>query len=370
MSKTRQKTWSSTLNNVRQYNPKNIAGYHTFYELLNRGVNLMLSLFFMVLLSPVMAVLIPVVILVNGWPFIYAGTRLGKNKKQFIMFKFRTLPVDFEQQYDAQLVSYSHGYRLPWFCRFMRDTRLDEIPQLFNILRGDMDFVGPRPVRPSVYNAFCRSIKGYDKRFSVKPGLIGYSQLFTPHSTPKRIRSFIDNRATRFKKNIVCDTLMILLAGFGVIVKTVHLLGRISLMLIMEKVLRQYTNKRGLDRIKQKEGLVEFCAETGQFDYFCMDFEPDRGVLKDINEEYIRVDTRVPLKKNRVMFRAVAMVKTKLCQTHRKSFFSYGTVFKVYENDDPHYKFAYILRYEPVSDLNRYFVDQYFLKKSLMRYVL
>jgi lipopolysaccharide/colanic/teichoic acid biosynthesis glycosyltransferase len=358
------------LNNFRQYNPKNTAGYRTSYEVLNRGVNLILSIFFMVLSIPLMAVLIPVVIFVNGWPFIYAGVRLGKNKNKFVMYKFRTLPVDFEQQYDAQLVSYSHGYRLPWFCRFMRDTRLDEIPQLLNIIKGEMDFVGPRPVRPSVYNAFCRSIKGYDKRFSVKPGLIGYSQLFTPHSTPKRIRSFIDNRATRFKKNILCDTLIILLAGFGVLTKTIHLLGRISATLTMEKVLRQYTNKRGLDRIKQKDGLVEFCDETGQFDYFCMDFEPDRGILKDINEEYIRVDTRVPLKKDRVMFRAVAKVKTKLGQTHRKSFFSYGTVFKVYEIEDQRYKYAYILRYEPVSELNRYFVDQYFLRKSLMRYVI
>jgi lipopolysaccharide/colanic/teichoic acid biosynthesis glycosyltransferase len=358
------------MNDIRQFDSKNVAGYFSSSIVLNRMVNLSLSVFFLILLAPVSVLLIPAVFIVNGWPVIYAGTRLGKNKKAFIMYKFRTLPKDFEKQYDGKLVSYQHGYQLPRFCRFMRDTRLDEIPQLINIFKGDMDFVGPRPVRPVIYQTVCRSIIGYDKRFSVKPGLIGYSQLFTPHSTPKRIRSFIDNRATRNSKNFLCDTLIILLAGFGVILKTTQLLYRFFMIFFQDKILKKFDNKRTLDRIKQKFGTVYFCTLKGQFNYFCLEFESNTGVLKDINEEYFRVDTHLPLNIERAMFKAEALVNTKLFQKHAKSFYGYGTIFRMYENPGKELKYTYILKYEPASDLNRYFVDQYFLKKSLMRYVI
>ncbi len=352
------------------FNPKNISGYNTSSDLLNRGVNVGLSVFFMMVLFPVVVILIPVVLFVNGWPFIYAGVRMGKNKREFIMYKFRTLPKDFEQKFDKELVSYRHSYQLPRFSRFMRETRLDEIPQLVNILKGDMDFVGPRPVRPAVYKTVCRSIKNYDTRFVVKPGLIGYSQLFTPHSTPKRIRSFIDNRATRFNKNVLCDTLIICLAGFGVILKTTQLLYRFGMLLFHEKILNRFKNQRGLDRIRQKQGAIRFCTKQGWFNYFCLEFESTFGVLKDINEEYLRMDIQLPLKNDRIIFKAETLANTKLGQTHFKSFYGYGTVYKMYENPGNNLKYTYILRYEPVSELNRYFLDQYFLKKSLMRYVI
>jgi lipopolysaccharide/colanic/teichoic acid biosynthesis glycosyltransferase len=358
------------MNDIHQFDSKNVAGYFSSSIVLNRLVNLSLSVFFLILLAPVSLLLIPAVFLVNGWPVIYSGIRLGKNKKAFIMYKFRTLPKDFEKQYDGKLVSYQHGYQLPKFCRLMRDTRLDEIPQLINIFKGDMDFVGPRPVRPVIYQTVCRSIKGYDKRFSVKPGLIGYSQLFTPHSTPKRIRSFIDNRATRHSKNILFETLIILLAGFGVILKTSQLLYRFFMTFLEDKIFNKYNNKRTLDRIAQKSGTVHFCTRKGQFNYFCLEFESNTGVLKDINEEFFRVDIPQPIKTDKIMFKAAALVNTRLFQKQAKSFYGYGTIFRMYENPGKELKYTYILKYEPASDLNRYFVDQYFLKKSLMRYVI
>jgi lipopolysaccharide/colanic/teichoic acid biosynthesis glycosyltransferase len=331
------------LKDISQYDSKRTSGYITSSVLLNRGVNLVLSVIFMILLIPVIVVIIPAVTFVNGWPFVYAGVRLGKNKKKFFMYKFRTLPTDFEQQYDGQLVSYQHGYRLPWFCRFMRDTRLDEIPQLVNIFKGDMDFVGPRPVRPSVYKAVCQSINGYDKRFSVNPGLIGYSQLFTPHSTPKRIRSFIDNRATRYNKIILCDILIIFLAGFGVIFKTSQLLYRVFSIIVQGKILHRFTNKRTLDRVQLKQGKIHFCTQTGWVNYFCDDFESNAAILKDINEEFIRVDTQSPIKSGKLIFKAVALANTKLGQIHSKSFYSYGMVFRKYENSISEYKYTYII---------------------------
>lgn len=347
------------------------AGYFTRSVAVNRGVNFSLAFFFLVLSLPLFVLLIPTVLIVNGWPVFYAGIRMGRDKRYFIMYKLRTLPVDFEKQYDAHLVSYQHGYALPWFCRFMRDTRLDELPQLYNVLRGDMDFIGPRPVRPSVYKAVCAGIRSYDKRFLVNPGLVGYSQLFTPHSTPKRIRSFIDNRASRYKKSLAFDLLIICLAGFGVINKTVKMLIRFSGSILMDKILNKYSNKRGLDRINQAEGKVFFCGDELGYQECCLDHGMSDGTLVDMNEKHMRVDSNTRIdESNLITIRATAMVKTKLAKKETKSFFCSVNLFRRYETPKGEKKYTYIFEYEPSSDLNRYFVDQYFLKKSLMRYVI
>lgn len=359
------------MTDLNQYTPnQNQFGYYTTGYVLNRCVNFVLALFFLMLIIPILLVLIPIILLVSGRPVLYSGARMGRGKCSFSMYKLRTLPVNFEQRYDAQLVSYKHGYRLPWFSRFMRETRLDELPQLFNVLKGDMDFIGPRPVRHSVYNTQCKSIKGYDKRFEVNPGLIGYSQLFTPHSTPKRIRSFIDNRAAKYKKSFLFDCFIILLTGFAIIHKTINLLYRFLFITIMDKFLKRYTNKRGLDRIKQRDGQIFFCGKGDSYKDCILEFDVLQGVLVDMNEEYMRVDTNVSLYEESVLLRATAIVKIKVARTDRKSFFCNCRVFKTYNNSNSHYKYTYILSYEAVSNLNRYFVDQYFLKKSLMRYVL
>lgn len=355
-----------------QYTPnRNSSGYYTTFSALNRFVNFVLALFFIIVSIPILLFLIPVMVLVNGWPVLYSGERLGLAKRRFIMYKLRTLPVDFEQRYDAQLVSYKQGYRLPWFSRFMRDTRLDELPQLINVLKGDMDFIGPRPERPSVYDTHCHKIKAYDKRFEVNPGLIGYSQLFTPHSTPKRIRSFIDNRAAKYKKSFMFDLFIIFLTGFAVVDKTLKLLTRFMYMIVMGKIFKNHTNKRGLDRIKQTDGQVFFCDKGGCYKDCILEFIDIQGVLVDINEEYMRIDTNVSLDdEEEVLLRATAIVKIKVARTDRKSFFCNCRVFKIYNNSNNNYKYTYILGYVAASELNRYFVDQYFLKKSLMRYVI
>ena len=350
---------------------RNTAGYYTTSIAVNRVFNCALALLFLAVTLPLFAVLIPTVMIVNGWPVFYAGIRMGRNKKYFVMYKLRTLPVNFEQQYEAHLVSYRHGYTLPWFSRFMRDTRLDELPQLFNVLKGDMDFIGPRPVRPSVYKKICSEIKAYDKRFLVNPGLVGYSQLFTPHSTPKRIRSFIDNRASKYKKSLVFDFFIICLAGFGVIHKTINMLTRFLYMVMMDKVLNRYSNKRGLDRMNQEGGQVYFCNHNQSYRDCCLEHGSPDGVLVDMNEKHMRIDSDVPLDEDKeITIRGTARIKTKVAKKETKSFFCSINVFMRYDAPKGDMKYTYILEYEPSSDLNRYFIDQYFLKKSLMRYVI
>mgnify|MGYP000620535050 CR=1 FL=1 len=132
----------------------------------------------------------------DGGPFLYRGTRLGLNKIPFTIYKIRSLRMNAEQTLGAAIYNGGKPIEL-WYGTFIRKTRIDELPQLYNIFRGEMSLIGPRPVRPIMYHTQLRHIKGFDRRFSVRPGITGHSQFFTPAASSMRIRSLIDNRFAR-----------------------------------------------------------------------------------------------------------------------------------------------------------------------------
>jgi lipopolysaccharide/colanic/teichoic acid biosynthesis glycosyltransferase len=165
-------------------------------SLLDRVFNIVGSLILLVASSPLFVV-IPLLIKLDDprGPVLYRGRRLGRGKEPFTIFKFRSLKTDAAAALGNDLVGQGHNVETR-IGAFLRDTRLDELPQLFNVLRGDMNLVGPRPERQEIYQQHCEAIPGYDLRFSVRPGMIGYSQVFTPHRTYKRLRSLVDYRFT------------------------------------------------------------------------------------------------------------------------------------------------------------------------------
>lgn len=154
------------------------------------------ALALLVVASPVLLLLAGFVLLADGRPAFYRGTRLGRARSTFTMYKLRTLKRGAEQAVGGELLKHTHALAVRGGT-FLRDTRLDELPQLWNVVRGEMAFLGPRPERPEVYRTQCCEIPGYEQRFRVRPGLIGSSQLFTPHGTAKRYRTLIDNGALR-----------------------------------------------------------------------------------------------------------------------------------------------------------------------------
>ena len=143
--------------------------------------------------APLMVLISLLILVTDGRPILYGGERLGRDKEPFRMLKFRTLRLGAERVTGARVIVSAGRLAIP-LGRFLRETRLDELPQLVNVLRGEMAFVGPRPVRPSVYKATCRNIPGDDRRFRVRPGMIGISQLYTPSATHKRYRVLLDNQ--------------------------------------------------------------------------------------------------------------------------------------------------------------------------------
>jgi lipopolysaccharide/colanic/teichoic acid biosynthesis glycosyltransferase len=148
-------------------------------DLVLRGLDVLLSATALVLLAPVFA-LCGLAVLSSGRPVLYRGARVGRAGTVFWMYKFRTLRPDAEQRLGPYLgpeLSQLTEQELTPVGRALRATKLDELPQLVNVLRGEMSLVGPRPIRPPFFVELCAEIPAYWQRLVVRPGITGFAQL-------------------------------------------------------------------------------------------------------------------------------------------------------------------------------------------------
>jgi len=157
---------------------------HTFerrpVDLALRGCDIGLSSAALVLLSPVMLAVALAVLASGGRPILYSGPRVGQAGRTFTMRKFRTLSPDAERRLGPYLgaeLTHMTASEVTAVGRVLRATKLDELPQLYNVLRGDMSLVGPRPIRPAFFAELSEEIPQYWQRLVVRPGLTGLAQL-------------------------------------------------------------------------------------------------------------------------------------------------------------------------------------------------
>lgn len=313
------------------YVPKDPRAYRTW--------NLCLVVPLILLTLPLMILIALVLALAQGpRNVIYRGPRLGVDQKPFHILKFQTLRPEAARLTQTQVLPAGTDLETP-IGKHLRDTRLDELPQLFNVLRGDMNLLGPRPVRPSIAALWRQSIPGYDLRFKVPPGLVGYTQALMPHSADKAIRARVNAMLCRRPVSLVQEVLFLGLTGLSVLRWT----GRVAM-----RRFRTRQSWRG-------EAMIDLPGESGQ-----------PLTLVHIDGEYVRLESDSPLAldrsyglllRRRYRFRSVA--KSARCTgvpVEMRETGGHGTPRR----------WLCTLRYTPRSPLHRYLIERYFTERSLV----
>ena len=157
-----------------------------------------------------------------GQPLLYRQERVGERGRVFRLIKFRSMRTDAERDGVARWAS-KNDDRVTRVGRFIRKTRLDELPQLWNVLKGDMSFIGPRPERPQFVDELAKKISYYTLRHCVKPGLTGWAQLRYPYGSSEEDAAekltfdlyYVKNHNLRFDLMIFLQTIEVVLFGRG-----------------------------------------------------------------------------------------------------------------------------------------------------------
>jgi exopolysaccharide biosynthesis polyprenyl glycosylphosphotransferase len=189
----------------------NDARVDGFYEFAKRLLDILVSLAGLsicILLTPITAILI---LLDSGFPILYNQIRFGKSGKLYNIYKFRTMYQDAEKDGKVQ-VTHEHDERITHVGSILRRTHIDELPQFWNVLRGDMSIVGPRAERPELIIEYQKHIPLYRARLLVKPGMTGWAQVNYGYSvtiTQTVIKLEYDLYYIKHR-NIVMDILIIL----------------------------------------------------------------------------------------------------------------------------------------------------------------
>lgn len=160
--------------------------------LLKRVIDIFCGLIGLIIISPILLIIAIAIKLTSKGPVFFRQERLGKNGKVFKIIKFRTMVVNAEKIGDGLTVRSENDERITKIGRFLRATSLDELPQLFNVILGDMSLVGPRPPVPSHPYPFDNYNSFQKRRFEMKPGMTGLAQVTVRNSVPWDERIAID----------------------------------------------------------------------------------------------------------------------------------------------------------------------------------
>lgn len=151
-----------------------------------RALDVLLTLVFLALSLPLLVLISLAVLVTEGRPVLYRGERVGKGGRVFTMLKFRTLRRGAEKRlgpYLGEELMRRTRVEFTPIGRWLRATQLDELPQFFNVLRGDMSLVGPRPIRPIFFQELATELPAYWQRLVVPPGLTGFAQVRRGYET-------------------------------------------------------------------------------------------------------------------------------------------------------------------------------------------
>lgn len=181
---------------------------------VKRTIDVVCALILVIIASPFMLVTAIAIKLYDGGPVLYKQVRCTRDMKEFKILKFRSMRTDAEKDGVARLAS-KNDSRITPVGRFIRKVRIDELPQLFNILKGDMSFIGPRPERPEIIRQYQEEMPEFTFRTKVKAGLAGYAQVYgkyntTPYDKLKLDLFYIENYSVWLDLKLMLLTVKIL----------------------------------------------------------------------------------------------------------------------------------------------------------------
>jgi lipopolysaccharide/colanic/teichoic acid biosynthesis glycosyltransferase len=190
-----------------------------YYAFLKRLADLLFSSLLLVAAGPLLLVSIVAMVASAGLPVFFSQERVGRNLKPFRVHKLRTMVKDAEET-TGPVIAGENDDRITTAGRFLRRFRIDELPQLINIIKGEMSFVGPRPERPFFVQRYLKEVPGYRERFNVKPGATGLAQVSgsyatTPERKLKYDLIYIYHQNPLMDIQIVTETLRVVLTGRG-----------------------------------------------------------------------------------------------------------------------------------------------------------
>ena len=201
------------IENTESYEKRNV-----FNRAIKRFMDLFFSIIGLLLSFPIITLFaILVIIETPGNPF-YTQERLGRYGKKFNIIKIRSMYNDAEKN-GAQWAE-KNDARITKIGNFIRNTRIDELPQLINIILGDMSLVGPRPEREEFTNEFCKDIYNFRDRLVIKPGLTGWAQVnggynLSPYEKINYDLEYIRNQSIIFDVKIILLTIKVVFTGDG-----------------------------------------------------------------------------------------------------------------------------------------------------------
>ncbi|MEW4241109.1 sugar transferase [Priestia megaterium] len=189
-----------------------------FYSLCKRMVDIVISFVALVVLLPVILLFALIVMIETpGSPF-FLQERLGQSRRPFTIMKLRSMYSDAEKNGAQWAVK--NDSRVTKVGKLIRQTRIDELPQLWNVLKGDMSIVGPRPERAVFIEEFQKTVPAFSQRLAVKPGLTGWAQInggyeLTPAEKLELDLYYIQHTNIRFDVKIMIKTLRVIVTGDG-----------------------------------------------------------------------------------------------------------------------------------------------------------
>ena len=189
-----------------------------FTYVAKRTIDIIVSLFSLPFALIIIILFSIVIKLESPGPAIFTQVRVGQHGKYFKVYKLRSMTVDAEK--NGAVWAQQNDPRVTKVGKLIRKTRIDELPQLINILKGDMSLVGPRPERPMFTAEFEKEIPGFTRRLLVKPGLTGWAQVnggyeITPEEKLKLDLYYIDNLSLSLDFKIILKTIKVVITGDG-----------------------------------------------------------------------------------------------------------------------------------------------------------